>query len=102
MSMLTDAAGLRGKGGSKGGGKKDESDHSLYGTLKKIRNSGQASSGSSGHAEPELESYHSGGKVRKTGPARLKKGETVLTKGQMKEMKRKGKKRGKKRGGKKR
>jgi hypothetical protein len=53
-------------------------------------------------AKGELDSYHSGGKVRKTGPARLKKGETVITKTQMKEIKRKGKKRGKKRGGKKR
>ena len=29
-----------------------------------------------------LKSYHRGGKVRKTGPARLKKGEQVLTKKQ--------------------
>jgi hypothetical protein len=31
-----------------------------------------------------LKSYHRGGKVRKTGPARLKKGEVVLTKKQAK------------------
>jgi hypothetical protein len=35
--------------------------------------------------------YHRGGKVRKTGLARLKKGERVLTKGQQKRlMKRRG------------
>lgn len=54
-----------------------------------------ASSGSKGlqAAAKTVESYHKGGKVRKTGLARLKKGETVLTKGQMQKM-RKGKRRG--------
>ena len=48
--------------------------------------------------DPGAPSYHSGGKVRKTGLARLKKGEQVLTKGQQKRIKMKG--RGKRRGGK--
>ena len=39
---------------------------------------------SSGNAG-ELASYHKGGVVRKTGPARLRKGEIVLTKGQARE-----------------
>jgi hypothetical protein len=35
-------------------------------------------------------SYHKGGKVKKTGLARLKKGERVLTKAQQKKMRKKG------------
>jgi hypothetical protein len=70
---------------------------------KRKRDSDSSSGGSSGSnpqgsgVDPSLTSYHSGGKVRKTGPANLRKGETVLTKGQMKKM-RSG--RGKRRGGK--
>ena len=35
----------------------------------------------------DVTSYHKGGRVRKTGLARLKKGERVLTKGQQKKLK---------------
>jgi hypothetical protein len=54
--------------------------------IKKVRDSRKkkdapVSGSGSGDAMP-MDSYHSGGKVRKTGPARLKKGERVLTKGQ--------------------
>ena len=37
-----------------------------------------------------LKGYHKGGKVKKTGPARLKKGEVVLTASQAKAVLRKG------------
>lgn len=39
-------------------------------------------SGSDSDGGDSVPSYHSGGKVRKTGLARLKKGERVMTKGQ--------------------
>ena len=49
-----------------------------------------ASSGAGGKgfqdAMQQIDKYHSGGKVRKTGLARLKKGERVLTKGQQRRM----------------
>ena len=84
-------------GGSVGGGILSGSTAGkLVGALKKRGKKG-GSGGSSGGGntdDPGAPSYHSGGKVRKTGLARLKKGETVMTKGQMKKM------RGKRRGGK--
>lgn len=39
-----------------------------------------------GDDSDEAPKYHKGGRVRKTGLARLKKGELVLTKGQQKQM----------------
>lgn len=68
-----------------------------------LRKRGKSSSTSSpGTDDPGAPSYHRGGKVRKTGPARLKKGETVLTKTQMRKMRSnsRGKGKGKRRGAK--
>jgi len=42
-------------------------------------------------ASSAIDKYHKGGKVRKTGLARLKKGERVLTKGQQKRLLKKSK-----------
>jgi hypothetical protein len=44
-------------------------------------------SGGGGFYGSDVTSYHKGGRVRKTGLARLKKGERVLTKGQQKKLK---------------
>jgi len=43
-----------------------------------------------GGAVKGLASYHKGGRVRKTGPANLKKGEVVLTKRQAKQRRKSG------------
>lgn len=58
---------------------------SRFGAKPKAKSSPASSSDSSD--APEMATYHKGGKVRKTGPARLKKGEVVLTKGQQKKLK---------------
>lgn len=56
-----------------------------YGALKNRKKSSDGSSSDDGS-----QSYHKGGKVKKTGLARLKKGERVLTKGQQKKLLKKG------------
>jgi hypothetical protein len=63
--------------------------------MKGIRQVAQGKGGESGSVGGDIAALHSGGKVRKTGSYRLRKGETVMTKGQVKRMKRgRGKKRG--------
>ena len=49
--------------------------------------SGGSDSGGGGFYGSGVTSYHKGGRVRKTGLARIKKGERVLTKGQQKKLK---------------
>lgn len=53
---------------------------------KRKKSSGSSSSSGGNTDDPGAPSYHRGGKVRKTGLARLKKGERVLTKGQQKRL----------------
>ena len=51
-----------------------------------IKRMAKKSDNQSSDTEP-VDSYHSGGKVRKTGLANLRKGETVLTKTQLRALK---------------
>ena len=75
----------------KSSGGNDDSGSPLAKVMKKIRGaSKKGSSGSSDETGASSDyvprSYHRGGKVRKTGLARLKKGERVLTRGQQKRL----------------
>ena len=59
------------------------------GAIKKLADKLKKKKGDSddpGQTEMHVDSYHKGGKVKKTGLARLKKGERVLTKAQQKKM----------------
>lgn len=91
MGVLTDimtGGASKGSGGGSGGsgGSGSDSGGGVIGAFKRLaskgkkRSSGGSSSGNTD--DPGAPSYHSGGTVRKTGLARLKKGERVLTKGQ--------------------
>lgn len=73
-------------GGGKGGG--------LVGKMMKKGSKAPTSPSSPtpSNTDDPGDSYHSGGRVKKTGPARLKKGEQVLTKTQFKKLKAKGRK----------
>ena len=53
-------------------------------TSRKNSAKGSAASPSTGSSDDYIGEYHKGGKVRKSGIARLKKGERVLTKKQSK------------------
>lgn len=92
-NAMTDGKAPRGGPTVESGGKSDDSGGGALSDLKKIRDKFRSDS-------KKPPSYHRGGKVRKTGLARLKKGERVLTKGQQdqieKRMKSKG--RGKSKG----
>lgn len=67
--------------GSSGGGGGGRLMSKLKGSKSKINVPGY-SGGAQVDVGPKVRSYHKGGKVRKTGLARLKKGELVLTKRQ--------------------
>lgn len=108
MSLITDLAGMRGNTAGAGKSKSDDDKESspLGKILKKIRGyktedapgGGKDISGSYLSEHATGDSYHKGGKVRKTGLARLKKGERVLTAKQDQGRKKgRGKMRGKKR-----
>lgn len=82
MGALSDLMGVP-SGSSNGSG---SSGQSTYKRAKNLVSSmrGAKSDNQSDDASPSGDSYHSGGRVKRTGKARLKKGEVVLNKGQQK------------------
>ena len=97
MGALTDIV-LMGAGGAGGEGGALSNIVGALDKRKKKRGSKDSGSKPSGGSvssdveggETPLPSYHHGGKVRKTGPARLRKGEVVLTGRQARKMKHRG------------
>lgn len=84
MGVLTDimtGGASKGSGGGSGGSGSD-SGGGVLGAFKRLASKGKKRSSGGNTDDPGAPSYHSGGTVRKTGLARLKKGERVLTKGQ--------------------
>ena len=95
-ALLTGQSGNPGKAPSGGAGGSGQGGGLLGKLLAKRTKSKSSGSGSSsstegaipgGGSDEDMPSYHKGGLVRKTGPARLRRGEHVLTSKQYKRVK---------------